>query len=165
MAAPSRFTSFLAELKRRRVFRVAAVYACVAFIIVQIVDGTFESMGIPLWGERLVFALLALGFPIAVALAWAFDLTEEGLVRAKPKREPTEVKAPHHPLVGNKALALIAVLAIAFGIWALLREPSPGGAPISSIAVLPLENLMGDPNEDIYIRCRSHNVSSQRVWR
>jgi len=145
-----KLAAFLAELKRRRVFRVAVVYAGVAFILCQIVDATFGSMGIPLWGERLVFALLAIGFPIAVALAWAFDLTAEGLVRAKPKREPTAAKAPHHPLVGNKALALIAMLAIVFGIWALLREPSPDGAAISSVAVLPLDNISGDPEQEYF---------------
>jgi len=78
-------------------------------------------------------------------MAWAFDLTAEGLVRAKVKREPA-AKAPHHVIIGNKTLAVIAVLAVIAAAWSWLREPSPGAAPITSIAVLPLENLMNDPD-------------------
>ncbi|MBA7604476.1 MAG: tetratricopeptide repeat protein [Calditrichaeota bacterium] len=149
--APSRLAAFIAELRHRRVFRVAAVYACVAFIIIQIIDGAFDYLRIPEWVGTTIIVLLALGFFIAVGMAWAFDLTEKGLVRAKPKREPTAAKAPHHPLVGNKSLAVIAVLAIVFGIWSWLRLPSPGGAPIRSIAVLPLEDLMGDPEQEYFV--------------
>ncbi|GAH61178.1 unnamed protein product, partial [marine sediment metagenome] len=71
--------------------------------------------------------------------------------RAKPEREPTAAKAPHHIVIGNKSLAVIAVLAIIVAAWALLREPSPGAPPITSIAVLPLDNLMGDPAEEYFV--------------
>jgi len=148
---PSRLAAFLAELKHRRVFRVAVVYAGVAFIIIQLVDGIFDIMGTPPWVGQVVVVLLVLGFPIAVGLAWAFDITDKGIVRTKPKREPTASKAPHHPLVGNKALAAIAVLAIIVASWSWLREPSPGGAPIASLAVLPLEDLMGDPEQEYFV--------------
>jgi len=148
--APSRFSAFLTELRHRRVFRVAAVYACVAFIIFQIVDATFVPLHLPDWAGTLVVVLLVLGFPIAVGLAWAFDLTEEGLVRAKPKREPTATKAPHHVVIGNKTLATIALLAIIAAAWTWLREPSPGGTAISSIAVLPLDNISGDPEQEYF---------------
>ncbi len=148
---PSRLAAFLAELRRRRVFRVAVVYAGVAFIVIQIIDATFDYMPIPDWVGTAFIVVLLLCFPITVALAWAFDLTAEGLVRAKVKREPTAAKAPHHVIIGNKSLAVIAVLAIVFGIWALLREPSPGGAAISSIAVLPLDDLMGDPEQEYFV--------------
>ena len=108
---------FLTELKRRRVFRVAAVYACVSFIIFQIVDATFEPLRLPDWAGTLVVVLLLLGFFIAVGMAWAFDLTAEGLVRAKPKRELSAAKAPHHIVIGNKTLAVIAVLAVIAAAW------------------------------------------------
>ena len=149
--APSRLAAFIAELRHRRVFRVAAVYACVAFIIIQIIDGAFDYLRIPEWVGTTIIVLLALGFFIAVGMAWAFDLTEKGLVRAKVKREPTAAKAPHHVIIGNKTLTVIAVLAIVFGIWSWLRLPSPGGAPIRSIAVLPLEDLMGDPEQEYFV--------------
>ncbi|GAH37745.1 unnamed protein product, partial [marine sediment metagenome] len=102
---PSKLSAFLSELRQRRVFRVAAVYACVAFIIFQIIDATFEPLRLPDWAGTLVVVLLALGFPIAVGMAWAFDITAEGLVRAKPKREATAAKAPRHIVIGNKTLA------------------------------------------------------------
>ena len=145
----SRLAAFLAELKHRRVFRVAVVYAGVAFIIIQIIDGAFDYLRIPEWIGTTIIVLLALGFFIAVGMAWAFDLTAEGLVRAKPKREPTAAKAQHHIVIGNKSLAAIAVLAVIAAAWSWLREPAPGGGPINSIAVLPLDNLGGDP-ENIY---------------
>ncbi len=84
----SRLAAFIAELRQRRVFRVAVVYACVAFIIFQIIDVTFDYMPIPDWVGTAFIVVLLLCFPITVALAWAFDLTAEGLVRAKVKREP-----------------------------------------------------------------------------
>ena len=146
---PSRLAAFLAELKHRRVFRVAVVYAGVAFILVQIVDGTFDPMGIPVWVSRLIILLLVLGFPIAVALAWAFDITDKGIVRTKGK--PSAPTTPHHIVIGNKSLAVIAVLAIIVAAWALLRQPSPVGTAISSIAVLPLANLMGDPEQEYFV--------------
>ena len=146
---PSRLAAFIAELRRRRVFRVAVVYAGVAFILVQIVDGTFDPMGIPIWVSRLIILLLALGFPIAVGLAWAFDLTEEGLVRAKPKREPTAAKAPHHPLVGNKSLAVIAALAIIVAAWSWWGWPGPEAVlGEKSIAVLPFVNFSDSKDDE-----------------
>ena len=81
MPEQSRLSVLLTELKRRRVFRVAAVYGGVSFVLVQIIDGTFEVMGIPAWVSRLAITLLALGFPLAVGLAWVFDITPEGIVR------------------------------------------------------------------------------------
>ncbi len=148
---PSRLSTFLTELKRRRVYRVAAVYAGVAFVIFEIIDATFDYLRIPEGIGTVIIVLLAIGFPVAVGMAWAFDLTEEGLVKTKPKQEAAATKAPH-PIVGNKSLAFIAVLAIAFGVWALLRGPSqPSGTTIRSIAVLPLENQMFDPNQEIFV--------------
>ncbi|GAH45629.1 unnamed protein product, partial [marine sediment metagenome] len=147
----SQLSAFLSELRQRRVFRVAIVYAGVAFIIFQIVDATFEPLHLPDWASTLIIIILVLGFPVAVGMAWAFDLTAEGLVRAKIKREPTAAKAQHHIVIGNKTLAVIALLAVIAAAWSWLREPSPDGAPIRSIAVLPLDDLMGDPAEDYFV--------------
>ena len=151
MSEPSsRFAAFIAELKHRRVFRVAVVYAGVAFIIIQIIDGAFDYLRIPEWVGTTIIVLLALGFPIAVGMAWAFDLTAEGLVRARESKRD-QPKKPHHVIIGNKTLAVIAALAIIAAAWSWLREPSPGGAPITSIAVLPLDNLMGDPEQEYFV--------------
>lgn len=66
---------FIAELRRRKVFRVAAVYALLAWLIIQIAETTFDPLGIPLWGQTVVIVILLLGFPVAIAPAWALELT------------------------------------------------------------------------------------------
>jgi len=71
--------SFLGEIKRRKVFQVAAVYAVVAWLTIQVVDIISEPLNLPDWLDTVVIILLAVGFPIAVILAWAFDLTPEGI--------------------------------------------------------------------------------------
>ncbi len=82
---------FLQELKRRRVFRVAVVYAGVAFIIIQIIDGAFDYLRIPEWVGTTIIVVLLVGFPIAVALAWAFDITEKGIVQTAAFRRAAAV--------------------------------------------------------------------------
>ncbi len=138
----------LAELKRRRVFRVAVVYAGVAFIIIQLVDGIFDIMGTPPWVGQVVVVLLVLGFPIAVGLAWAFDITEKGVVKTPPKGEAVETRDSPRIVIGNKILAIVAVLAIAVAIWSWWGRPA---GPITSIAVLPLTNLMNDPDQEYFV--------------
>jgi len=71
--------SFLGEIKRRKVFQVAAVYAVVAWLSIQIVDVVGEPLNLPGWFDTVVIVLFAVGFPIAVILAWAFDLTPQGI--------------------------------------------------------------------------------------
>jgi len=140
---------FLSELKHRRVYRVAVVYAGVAFIISEIVANTIGYLNLPDSFGTAVIVILIIGFPIVIGLAWAFDITDEGIVRAK--RRPVDAKRKAQPLLGNKSLAVIAVLAIIVAVWALLRGPSPGDAVINSVAVLPLDNLSGDPEQEYYV--------------
>jgi hypothetical protein len=73
--------NFFAELKRRNVYKVAIAYAVVAWLLMQIATQIFPFLEIPNWAIRLVIMLLALGFPIALILAWAFELTPEGIKR------------------------------------------------------------------------------------
>src|SRR5262249_51450449 len=75
--------NFFAELKRRNVYRVAIAYAVVAWLLMQIASQIFPFFDIPSWGVRLVVLLLAIGFPIALILAWAFELTPEGIKRTE----------------------------------------------------------------------------------
>ena len=79
--------SLLEELKRRRVFRVAMLYAVVAWLLLQIGEVTFEPLGLPEGSLRFLIVLLGLGFPILVALAWVFDVTPEGVVRTAGRAE------------------------------------------------------------------------------
>ena len=142
--------NFLAELKRRNVYRVAVAYAIIAWLLVQIATQTFPFFSIPNWGVRLVVFLIVLGFPVALIFAWVFELTPEGLKR-------TEDIAPHESITrrtGQKLdLVIIAVLlgAIAFLLFSRGRPAfrSAGAAPGKSIAVLPFENL-SDEKENAF---------------
>jgi adenylate cyclase len=83
-------TKFLTELKRRNVYKVAIAYAVVAWLLMQVASQIFPFFEIPSWAVRLVVLLLILGFPIVLVLAWAFDLTPEGLKRTEwADREPS----------------------------------------------------------------------------
>ena len=142
--------NFFAELKRRNVYKVAVAYAVVAWLLIQaasIVLPTFEAPG---WTMKVLLVALAIGFPIVVVLAWAFEITPEGIVRA-------EEVAPGQSITrktGRKLIGLTATLAlIAAGLlgFQLLRaKPSlalsaaPVAVPAKSIAVLPFENLSAE---------------------
>ncbi len=151
-----KLADLISELRRRRVFRVAVVYAGIAFIIFQIVDATFDYLPIPAWVGTALIVVLLLCFPVAVGMAWAFDLTAEGLVRAKPEREPTAAKAPHHIVIGNKTLAIVAALAIIAAVWSWWGRPgqeadavAEAGLGERSIAVLPFVNFSDGITDDI----------------
>ncbi len=102
--------NFFAELKRRNVYRVAVAYAVLAWLLIQIATQTFPFFDIPNWAVRLVVLLLALGFPVALILAWAFELTPEGIQLTKGIAEdaPRRRRAPRRvfwTLVGMGAVA------------------------------------------------------------
>ncbi len=114
--------NFFAELKRRNVYKVAIAYAVVAWLLMQVASQIFPFFEIPSWAVRLVVLLLILGFPIALVLAWAFDLTPEGLKRTEwADREPARPSR-------NKA-------------W---RQTESVKVPAKSIAVMPFENRSED---------------------
>jgi TolB-like protein/Tfp pilus assembly protein PilF len=84
--------NFFGELKRRKVYRVAVAYAVVAWLFIQIATQTFPFLGVPNWAVRLVIVLVVLGFPVALILAWAFDLTAKGIKRTEdvvPEQKPS----------------------------------------------------------------------------
>ncbi len=75
--------SFFGELKRRNVYKVAVTYAVVGWVIAQIATQIFPFLEIPNWIVRLVIVLIAIGFPIALVIAWAFEATPEGIKRTE----------------------------------------------------------------------------------
>jgi len=149
--------NFFSELKRRNVYKVAIAYAVVAWLLMQIATQIFPFFDIPNWAVRLVVLLLILGFPVALILAWAFELTPEGIKRAD-EVAPNESITPR---TGRKLIAFTAVVAvIAAGLLAFrffhpapapiaavstppapVAVPAPPTIPEKSIAVLPFENL------------------------
>lgn len=103
--------SFLGEIKRRKVFQVAAVYAVVAWLTIQIVDVISEPLKLPDWLDTVVIILLVVGFPIAVILAWAFDLTPEG-IKADADVRARDVSAQLEGQRLNSVLQALAELKI-----------------------------------------------------
>jgi len=138
--------TFFAELKRRKVFKVGAAYLVVAWLSVQAASIGFPAFDAPPWALRIFILIALLGFPIAVVLAWAFDITREGV-----KLDPGPA--------GSKALFAVAALLIVLALfWYFYGQPSfrkgdlatPTIAGHNSIAVLPFVNISGKPDEDYF---------------
>lgn len=131
-----RFRHAIADFHRRRVFRVAAVYLVVCWLLIQVADATFEPLGLPVWSVRLLIVLLALGFVLACALAWIYDLGPRGIERTAPALA-LESPSPSGP-------ASIPALAPA-------PEPvQPHAAPEASVAILPFSDLSEARNQDYF---------------
>jgi len=154
------YQRFLAELKRRRVFRVAAVYGATAFVVVQVADVLQEALHLPEAFLTGVAVLALLGFPIAIVLAWAYERTPQGVVRTgtATTQEIAEIVAqPATRRWPSGVLALVGIVALAAAAWlTLVRQPS-GGSDASgtladaSIAVLPFSNLSGDDETQPFV--------------
>ena len=112
--------SFLSELRRRNVYKVAVAYAVVGWLLVQIATQTFPFFEVPNWAVRLVILLVVIGFPVALIIAWAFELTPEGLKRTESDAN-AEV-APRKQAGGQAWLSVvIAGLALSAGLFFLGR--------------------------------------------
>ena len=131
--------SFFRELKRRNVYKVAVAYAVVAWLLIQIATQTFPFLEIPAWAVRLVIMVLLLGFPVAIVIAWAFELTPDGIVRTESA--PTGSKGrPRHVWIYVAAVAGL----LSIGIFFLGRSGGSSQPDEKSIAVLPFENRSED---------------------
>ena len=133
--------SFIAELKQRKVFRVAMVYLVVAWVAIQAASIALPAFDAPPWTLRVVILLFALGFPLALLLTWVLDLTPEGIRLATGK-------------VGNKRMAGIASGLVALALaWYFLGQPALRQQAIAgerSIAVLPFVNMSGDKANEYF---------------
>jgi TolB-like protein/Flp pilus assembly protein TadD len=146
---------FFGELKRRNVYKVAVAYAVVGWLLIQVATQVFPFLDIPNWAIRLVILLTALGFPIALIIAWAFELTPEGIRRTE------DADAAGQRSRGGIWMALIVIAAaLSLGLFFLGRysarnatpRPSEPATAVSgkSIAVLPLVNESGDPKDEYF---------------
>src|SRR5204863_6010388 len=140
---PSKFLfmsgGFFEELQRRKVYRVAAAYVIAAGFIIQMGSAILPAWELPNWTFRLVVVLLLIGFPIALILAWAFDVTPEGI------RATEKTAAETHLRRNMIILAATGVIVSAAAGFFLLPRVSARMID-KSIAVLPFENLSGDPD-------------------
>ena len=142
--------NFFAELKRRNVYKVAVAYAVVGWLLVQVTTQVFPIFEIPNWALRLIVLAIIIGFPIALVLAWAFELTPEGIkhtedVDLSDKRASKKRTWIYVTLIGA---ALSAALFFVGRLSAPNSSASPAVLPEKSIAVLPFENQNRDPDTD-----------------
>ena len=148
--------NFFTELKRRNVYKVAVAYAIVGWLLIQVATQVFPFLEIPNWVVRLVIAAVAIGFPIALIIAWAFELTPEGLKRTEDVDIAASAGQPR-----KHAWILVVVIGavLSVGLFFMGRYTARNAAsvaytetatnssiPQKSIAVLPFENLSDDKN-------------------
>jgi adenylate cyclase len=144
--------NFFAELQRRNVYRVAVAYGVVGWLLVQIATQVFPFFDIPNWTTRMVIVLLLLGFPVALVVAWIYELTPEGLQRtdevapAKSIRRSTGRKIDF--VIIGVLLAVIAVMT-----WQHYwrgKTVAPASVPQQSIAILPFIDLSQTKDQDYF---------------
>src|SRR6266705_4207924 len=153
--------NFFAELKRRNVYKVAIAYAVVAWLLIQAASIFLPAFNAPQWAMQIVILILVVGFPIALAFSWAFEITPEG-IKLESEIEPSKsIKRG----TGRKIVAMtiaLAVVAAGLFVYQLVRskstvtprqhasaartEAAPG--PQRSIAVLPFVNMSADKNDE-----------------
>jgi TolB-like protein/cytochrome c-type biogenesis protein CcmH/NrfG len=146
-------SNFFAELKRRNVYKVAVAYAVVGWLLVQVATQVFPFFEIPNWVVRLVVLAIVIGFPIALVIAWAFELTPQGLKRTEDVDLAAQGQRKSH------AWIYVVIIGAAFSIGLIFigrytarnaasaagTEAATGSSvPQKSIAVLPFENLSDD---------------------
>ena len=144
--------TFFGELKRRNVYKVAIAYCVVAWLLMQVASQIFPFFEIPNWGVRLVVLLLVIGFPVAMILAWAFELTPEGIKRA----EDVDVSKSVKRKTGRKLdFFIIAVLMLVIAILVFQRlhpnvSPAVSSSLEKSIAVLPFVDLSQAKDQEYF---------------
>jgi len=114
-------TEFFKELRRRNVFKVGAAYAIVSWLILQVSSTTFPALHLPSWAFTLVTVLMLIGFPFALLLAWAFELTPEGV---KPTRAVAQSESIA-PRTGKKLNGIVIALLVLAVVFLLLRDYLP----------------------------------------
>ena len=154
-----RIGQIMKEARRRRVFRVAALYIVAAWVIVQVAGAVFSGWGIPESAIRYVWYGAALGFPLVLIFSWYYDVTEQGIVRTPPAHPNQLVDLSLH----KADFIILSALTIIVGVvtYGLIEEilgseelEQPAVVtreiPEHSVAVLPFVNLSGDPEQEYF---------------
>jgi TolB-like protein/Tfp pilus assembly protein PilF len=129
-------SGFFEELQRRKVYRVAAAYIVAAGFLIQIASAVFPAWELPNWSFRLVIALLLIGFPIALILAWAYDITAQG-IQITPQTGTDRRR--------NLILLIVAAVIVSAAAGFFLLPRAVWRKVDKSVAVLPFQNLSSDP--------------------
>ena len=147
--------SLFSELRRRNVFRVAAAYLVVSWLLTEVVTTLMPVFGAPEWVAKVIVAVIALGFVPAIIFSWVYELTPEGL--QKEKDVPPDRSITSHTARKLDYITIAAIVAaIAFVAWARLgpdpvqvQQPAPV-ADMASVAVLPFVNMSGNEDNEYF---------------
>src|SRR5438552_9988890 len=150
--------NFFTELKRRNVYKVAVAYAVVGWLLVQVTTQVFPIFEIPNWALRLIVLAIIIGFPIALVMAWAFELTPEGIKRTEDV-DLAQVRTKAHAWIYIVVVGAVVSISLFFiGRYTVGNKTTPrlsetaigSSIPQKSIAVLPLLNESGDPRDEYF---------------
>ncbi len=152
--------SLLAELKRRNVFRVAALYGAVAWLLLQVGDVIVEPLELPTWTMKVLIFLLAAGFVVAVVIAWIFELTPEGLKRDTGAFDRTIFASAVRRSL-NVAIVVTLLVAAGWFVWSRFEteqpdgsaardRPATGAPAVHTLAVLPFASMSSDEDDGYF---------------
>ncbi len=143
--------SLIAELKRRNVFRVGVAYAIVAWLLIEVASVLLPTFDAPDWVMKAFSSLVILGFPLTLVIAWAFELTPEGIKR---ETDVDRTESVRHSTGRKLDFAIIGLLVIAVAYFAFQSgDPIPAtgsNGQVKTIAVLPFANMSGDPEQEFF---------------
>lgn len=147
--------SFISELQRRNVFRVAAAYLVVGWLLTEVLTSILPTVGAPEWIANAIIWIFALGFIPMLVLAWVFEVTPDGLRTQAALDEEGHVRQRKGSKLDYVTIAGIVVIVVFAGFFSASRtnvETVAGNEAVSaqSVAVLPFDNLSGDPNNDYF---------------
>jgi TolB-like protein len=154
------FSGFIAEARRRRVFRTAGLYIVGAWVLLQVADLALESLELPAGLLRYFWYAAFAGFPVALVFGWFYDVTAEGIRRTQPAGDTAVAElamgVPDYVLIG--ALAVVVAIGAA-GLFDRARQAEDLAGPYDpqGIAVLPLDNLSGDGDQE-YLSAGIHDA-------
>jgi TolB-like protein/Tfp pilus assembly protein PilF len=141
-------SSFFEELKRRKVYRVAVGYLVAGWLIIQVAATIFPILGFPDWGERLIVWVVLTGFPLALALAWAFDVTPQGIQPTRSLPSSSGSSSRHRRRNIGLLVGFGVLISAVAGFFIL---PRAGAMKMEkSIAVLPFENFSLKPENAFF---------------
>ena len=142
-------SELVSELRRRNVFRVAAAYAVVAWLVIQIASIVLPAFQAPNWIMQVSLGLVAIGFPIVIVVAWAFELTPEGLKREENVDRAQSITQQTGRMLDFVIIAVLSIAVVFFAVdkfvWLDEGPVQAGSVDLRrSVAVLPFENMSGD---------------------
>lgn len=145
--------SFVQELKRRNVFRVGIAYAVASWVLLQIIDVVVPIIEAPEWVSKALLLMIAIGFPIAVLFAWAFEMTPDGLKFERDVDRTESITPNTGRKLDRTIMSVLAIAVILFAldkfVWSSLPD-AVENASKRSIAVLPFVNMSDDPEQTFF---------------